>query len=77
MNAATAQAARIADRLTLRLRVCNVTKELYGYAEPVLDDAAMARAFAAYWTKAHGVHTLTAEVVDTAKATFDYRFANR
>jgi hypothetical protein len=67
------EANKIANRLDLRRQVDPVTKDLYGYAEPVLDEAAMRRAFVAYWTKAHGVHTLTPAIIDEAICVFRAR----
>lgn len=67
MNAFTqARMTRIARTLRLPMTTCKVTRELYGYAYPVLDEVQARRAFVSYWTKAHGVHTLDGDITEAA-----------
>jgi hypothetical protein len=74
MNAqAQTRAIKIARTLRLPMTTCKVTKELYGYAYPVLDETQARRAFVSYWTKAHGVHTLDGDITEAALAVMHQR----
>lgn len=79
MNTPAARtAARHAENVTLAIKVCPVTKELYGYAEPALDEVATLRRVALF-ARGSGALALSqderAAALSVIRRRFDERFA--